>query len=173
MDVPVEKIIEAILLVAGEPLSAADIARIAGIKKSAVNQAISLLRENLETSESVYHLRELNGRFELALKSEYSRIAARLNRYVNPKNLSDASLETLALIAYYQPVTRAQIARIRGVNPDSSLSTLLEAELIKKVEVDGRTCYVTTENFLRVAGISSLDELPPLKEDMDGIGKDS
>lgn len=169
MSLPLDRLVEALLLVSDEPLSPADIARIVGVKKTAVAEALMDLGQRLSESDVVYQLRELNGKYELALKHEYSQVALRLNRFSSPRKLSDASIETLALIAYYQPISRAEIARIRGVSPDSSLSTLLEAELIKKTEAG----YVTTENFLRLTGISSLKELPPLKDGLDAIGKDS
>lgn len=110
----------------------------------------------------------VNGGYLMCTKTDYSDILARLEKPVR-RRLSPAALETLAIIAYQQPITRLEIERIRGVKADRIINNLLERGLIKEAgykAVPGKPLlYITSDDFLRVFGLSSINELPVIEED--------
>ncbi|MEW1705759.1 SMC-Scp complex subunit ScpB [Microbacterium sp. NPDC089190] len=167
--------LEAILLVLEEPQSLVSLAAAVGAPVPAVRQAVEALVADYDGETGGprrgFELREVGGGWRLYVREEYDVV---VGEYVNtqaPSRLSQAALETLAVIAYKQPVTRGQVASIRAVNVDSVVRTLLARGLITEVFTDpdtGAIHYGTTDQLLINLGINSLDELPhisPLLDD--------
>lgn len=156
--------IEAILFASSKPISARRISIITGRDIAIVRKAIDILKAEYEERKSALIIEELAGGFRFSVKPEFGEVVFEaINQRAAPR-LSKAALETLAIIAYKQPVSRIEIQKIRGVNPDSSLSTLIEAGLIEEIESESRKNYKTTRRFLEVLGINSLSELASSKE---------
>jgi len=159
--------IEALLFVASEPLSIKTLAKLTGAEESEVTVALQKVDEDFAHRGIV--LREIAGGYRFA-----SAPAAReaVEAYLLPPktNLSPAALETLAIVAYMQPVTKGEVEGIRGVSADSVIATLLDRRFLMdagKRETPGRpTLYKTTPEFLEAFGLRSLDELPAI--DVDG-----
>jgi segregation and condensation protein B len=167
--------LEAILLVVDEPQSAVSLAAAVSAPVATVRQAIEDLVADYDgvTGGPVrgFELREVGGGWRLYVREDHD---ALVNEFVNqqaPSRLSQAALETLAVIAYKQPVTRSQVASIRAVNVDSVVRTLVARGLITELFADSETGainYGTTDALLTHLGINSLDELPhisPLLDD--------
>jgi segregation and condensation protein B len=129
-----------------------------------IRDAMESITEDLKASEAVFRLKEGPNGYRLAIAPRYAEWVRLLRDEPRPQRLSPAALETLAIIAYRQPVTRAEIEAIRGVSVDSALNKILERELVYVVgraELPGRPLqYGTTDNFLEYCGIRSLEELP-------------
>jgi len=166
-----ETALEGILFAAGEPISAQRISQVLGVENEALAEAADTLKRRYETEDRGIRLSALDGSYQLCSAPELSDVIARAIEQRSPPKLSQASLEVLAVVAYYQRserVTRAYIERVRGVDSYYSIGVLLDRGLIRpggRAEVPGRpTYYETGENFLRVMGISNLDELPPLPD---------
>ena len=119
----------------------------------------------------------ISDKLQLCSSAEYASVITKILEQRKPPSLSPAALETLAVVAYYQPVTTAYISRIRGVDSSYTVTSLTEKGLIEgkgKLEAPGRpTLYGTTDLFLRTMQISSLSDLPPLPEiaSVEGIAK--
>lgn len=160
--------VEALLLVTSEPLSARTLADLLEVTPVAVKNAITALAYRLTATESGLMVVEIAGGYQLGSRPEHAAIIEKMLHEVRRVRLSVASLETLAIVAYRQPVTRNEIETIRGVNIDGVMKTLLERELIKilgKKDEPGRPLlYGTTETFLLLFGLKSLADLPPLSE---------
>lgn len=129
-----------------------------------IREAMSEIAAELEESGDVCRLIQSSSGFKLSISPDYSEWVRLLRNDPRPQRLRKAALETLAVIAYRQPVTRAEIEAIRGVNADSAIARLTEKELIcisGRADLPGRPIqYATTQTFLDFAGINSLDELP-------------
>ncbi len=157
--------LEAILMVADEPVTPAALAGALGASEAAVTAVLTRLAEEFDSQGRGFELRAINGGWRM-----YSRhaLAPAVERFLTDgaqARLTKAALETLAVIAYRQPVTRARIGAIRGVNVDGVVRTLLTRGLITEAGLDsdhGAILYGTTEFFLQRLGIGSLDELPAL-----------
>lgn len=165
--VDVERAIEAILMIADEPQSMVSIATAMSVPVKAVKQAIENLVNDYNgvhgTVERGFELREVGGGWRLYVRESYDHVVADFVLTQNPTKLSQAALETLAVIAYKQPISRGQIAQIRAVNVDSVVRTLLSRGLITEVSSDAETgaiLYGTSDLLLQQLGINSLDELP-------------
>ncbi|BDV30314.1 SMC-Scp complex subunit ScpB [Microbacterium terricola] len=166
--------LEAILLIVEEPQSLVSLAAAIGSPVPAVRQAIEGLVADYDGESGGprrgFELREVGGGWRLYAREEHDDL---ISEYVNsqaPSRLSQAALETLAVIAYKQPVTRGQVASIRAVNVDSVVRTLLARGLITEVFTDAETGainYGTTDALLVHLGINSLDELPPVSPLLD------
>ncbi|MGL5649780.1 MAG: SMC-Scp complex subunit ScpB [Clostridium sp.] len=158
--------IEAMLFVSGEPLSLRDIAVNLEITPKKTEEILGEMLLQYEIENRGIKLIQINGMYQLVTKSEYSEYIERLLNKNRRQSLSQASLESLSIIAYKQPITRADIDEIRGVKSDSAIQKLIERELISEVgrlEVIGRPIlYGTTDEFLRQFGLSGLEELPSL-----------
>lgn len=157
--------IESILFVAAEPVPEKELCAITQAPASDVRAVLAELRE--ASAEKGFVVREVGGGFRLASNPECRDDVERF--LLPPKtSMSPASLETLAIVAYLQPVTRAEIESIRGVNVDGVMYTLEERRFVKELgrkEVVGRPIlYGTTEFFLEAFGLRTLEELPPLPE---------
>lgn len=159
-------ILYALLFVSEAPLTLETLTEITGEPTERVNQALADLRAQLQASGPV-ELVAVAGGYQLATKPEYSFYLARLLN-PPPKRLSRAGLEVLAIVAYEQPVTQAQIDALRGVDSSHTVRQLLAKGLIQEVgrkDSPGRpVLYGTTEGFLRYFGLNSLDELPERPE---------
>jgi segregation and condensation protein B len=166
MSAELERTIEALLFLSAEPVGADALAEATEAELHEVLTALERLREYYDFERRGLVLRELAGGFALCTHPDAEPAARRLLARPRTPPLSPAQAETLAIIAYLQPVSRPEIARIRGVNAESAASTLLERGLI---EEGGRShfgagLYRTTDLFLRLFGLRSLDELPDVSE---------
>lgn len=167
----VKAIIEAMLFVSGEPLALRDIAINLEMTPKYVEEVLNEMMLDYEVNLRGIKLISVNGSYQLATKTDYSDYIQKLLKKNKRQSLSQASLESLAIVAYKQPITRIDIDEIRGVKSDSAIQRLIEKDLIKEVgrlNVPGRPIqFGTTEEFLRQFGLNDLKELPSL--DMFGI----
>ncbi|MCR2816835.1 SMC-Scp complex subunit ScpB [Microbacterium jiangjiandongii] len=167
--------LEAILLVVDEPQSLVSLAAAVGAPVPAVRQAIEALVADYDGEAAGprrgFELREVGGGWRFYVRAEHDALVSEFVNAQAPSRLSQAALETLAVIAYKQPVTRSQVASIRAVNVDSVVRTLVARGLITELFTDpetGAINYGTTDALLVNLGINSLDELPhisPLLDD--------
>jgi segregation and condensation protein B len=162
-------IVEGLLFAAGdEGLSLQQIAAVLEIEEEQARAIIHMLKDEYEQQKRGIQLIELAGVFQLATKKEHAPYLKKLVESPGSASLSQAALETLAIIAYRQPITRAEIEEIRGVKSDKPIQTLIAKALIKEVgraEGTGRPIlYGTTKEFLDYFGLKTLEELPPLPE---------
>ena len=166
-------IVESLLFAAGdEGLSLKQIAEVLEIDSIMAESVLKdLLAEYNENEERGITLVELAGTYQLATKKEFSPYLKKLVESPHTSALSQAALETLAIIAYKQPITRAEIEEIRGVKTERPLHTLMAKALIKeagRAEGAGRAkFYGTTKEFLDYFGLKSIEELPELPEKVD------
>jgi segregation and condensation protein B len=154
--------VEALLFLSAQPVSAADLALATEATEGQVAEAIELLREDLGEGKRGIVLREVAGGYALASDPACEGAARRL--LANPRTppLTQAQAETLAIVAYLQPVTRPEVARIRGVSSESAVTSLAERGLIEESGRSqfGAAIFKTTELFERLFGLSGLDQLP-------------
>jgi segregation and condensation protein B len=157
-----ERTLEAMLFLSPEPVDAPALADAAGEELHEVVTALERLREYYEFERRGLVLRELAGGWVLSSHPDAEPAARRLLARPRTPPLTPAQAETLAIVAYLQPVSRPEIARIRGVNAESAAATLLERGMIEESGRSqfGAVLYRTTDLFLRLFGLSSLDELP-------------
>jgi segregation and condensation protein B len=162
-------IIEALLFVSAEPVPLDRLMVALGtISKPEVRQALQSLREELDREGRGVQLVEVAGGWQIVTRLEYAPWIKRLAKAKAAPKMSRSGLESLAIIAYKQPIVRAEIEQIRGVEVSGVLRTLLERKLIRMVgrkDVPGRPImYGTTKFFLQQFGLSDLAQLPPLRE---------
>lgn len=159
-------ILESLLFIADEPVEIDHLAEILGLDKEAIAGAIEELAQ--EYSGRGIRLQRFGGKVQMVSAPEVAPYVEKFLETKPSRKLSQAALETLAIIAYLQPVTRAQIEAIRGVNSDSIIRALLSKGLIEEVghlDSPGRPAlYGTTFQFLSYFGLESLEDLPPLEE---------
>lgn len=160
--------IEALLFVHVEPVTVKQLVQWTGWEREQVLAALDLLAQNLEREERGLKLLSVAGGVQLATKDVFHPVLQQVTGPRPPAPLSRAALETLAIIAYKQPVTRLEIDRLRGVRSQGALYALQDRELIEeaaRADLPGRPIlYRTSERFLHWCGISSLDDLPPLPD---------
>jgi len=161
-------IAEALIFVADEPLTAKTIAEALGEDRELVNSVLENLAEEFNSREGGLQLREVAGGWQITTKAEFhEEIRAFLKTRPNAK-LSLAALETLAVIAYKQPVTVPEILQIRGVQSGSAIKTLLDRRLIvakgRKETVGRPMMYGTSKDFLLQFGLKDLSELPSIED---------
>ncbi|MVX65809.1 segregation/condensation protein B [Clostridium chromiireducens] len=158
--------IEALLFASGEPLSLQELVNHLEEKDKFVEILIQEMIEEYEVSSRGIKIICIKGNYQLVTKAENSDYIQKLLKKNKRQSLSQASIESLAIIAYKQPITRIDIDEIRGVKSDSAIQRLIEKELIKEVgrlEVPGRPIlYGTTDEFLRQFELSDLKQLPSL-----------
>jgi len=159
---PLARTIEALLFLAPEPVPAADLAEAAGCSQAELAEALAELSEACAPGRRGIVLRELAGGFTLASDPEAEPAARRLLARPRTPPLTPAQAETLAVVAYLQPVSRPEITRIRGVSADSATATLLDRGLIEEAGRSqfGAVLYRTTPLFLKLFGLRSVDDLP-------------
>ena len=162
----IKSIIESILFVTGEPLSLRDIAINLEMPPRYVEEVLNEMILDYEASLRGIKLISIKGEYQLVTKSENSDYIQMLLKKNKRQSLSQASLESLAIIAYKQPITRIDIDEIRGVKSESAIQKLIEKNLIKesgRLDVPGRPIlYSTTNEFLRQFELNDLKELPSL-----------
>ena len=158
---------EALLFAAGEPLGVPQLAELLGLNKPQTWDLLGLLQEEYNTEKRGLELREVAEGWQLCTKACHHEVILQLANTQELK-LSNASMETLAIIAYRQPVTRAEMEAIRGVKVDGVVNTLLEWELIAEAgrkETAGRPIlYKTTKRFREVFGLKTLKDLPAMPD---------
>lgn len=168
MEQRLEGPIEAILFALGKPVETVRLAEVLEADPVDVVSACRRLQERYEQTEAGIRLIRLEEAWQLCSYSGYGELVRKLLTRKKPDKLSPAALETLAVVAYFQPVTRVYIDQVRGVDSSHSLSLLLDRELVApcgSLDAPGRpNLYRTTEEFLRVFGLASLEDLPPLPE---------
>jgi len=154
--------IEALLFLSPQPVSTADLAEATEAKEGQVAEAIDLLREDLGEGRRGVVLREVAGGFALASAPEAEGAARRLLAKPRTPPLTQAQAETLAIVAYLQPISRPEVARIRGVSSESAVQTLAERGLIEESGRSrfGAAIFKTTELFERLFGLAGLEQLP-------------
>ncbi|NLM46579.1 MAG: SMC-Scp complex subunit ScpB [Firmicutes bacterium] len=159
-------LLEALLFVTEEPLPPAKLAELVGAETKAVRQALQELQKEYAAADRGLQVIELAGGFQLATKPEAAAVVEKLYTGEKSFTLSQAALETLAIIAYRQPVTRVEIEAVRGVKVDSVLETLQKRRFIRvagRKDAPGRpVLYGTTKEFLKYFGLKDLSELPQL-----------
>lgn len=162
------RIVEALVLSSPEPVSAARIAEaVAGFTAAGVRELVTELNAEYEAQERGFEIAEVAGGYQMRTRVDLADHVRALQPK-RPVRLSRASLESLAVVAYKQPVTRAEVEHIRGVDAGAVLRTLLERNLVRIAghrEIPGRPMlYATTKRFLEVFGLGSLEDLPTLRE---------
>lgn len=179
-DVHTRGALEAILMVVDEPVPAADLAAALDVPEDTVVAALEELRDEYANPDAPrgFELREVDGRWRVYSSRLYADAVGAFVIEGQSARLSQAALETLAVVAYRQPVTRGQVSQVRGVNVDSVMKTLSARGLVTEVgEVAGALQYGTTTEFLERLGLASLDDLPELAPylpdlaDIDGEGR--
>lgn len=171
-----KNIIEALIFSSDEPLTNSEIIKaIKGIdgedseiSSDDINSAVDLLNQEYETSGRAVKIVKIAGGYLFATREEYAKYIGYLSSEKTKRRLSQAALETLAIIAYKQPITKPELESIRGVNSDYILATLLDKKLITisgRAETIGRPLlYTTTDEFLKYFGLNSLSDLPKPRE---------
>jgi len=162
------QIVEALILAAPEPVSAAKLAGIVpGLKPGGVKALVAELGEAYAAEGRAFEIWEVAGGYQMRTRPEFSGYVRELHQE-RPARVSRAALETLAVIAYKQPVTRAEIEHVRGVDVGAVVRSLLDRKLVKVAghrDVPGRPMlYGTTRRFLELFGLERLDDLPTLRE---------
>ncbi|MEW6602295.1 MAG: SMC-Scp complex subunit ScpB [Nitrospirota bacterium] len=167
-DEEVKSVIEAILFMAGEPVTLDTIRKITEVDKYNTERLIRELISDYSVRNTGLFIVEVAEGFQMVTNPACAPWVKKLLSTSVPKKLSQSSLETMAIIAYKQPIIKAEIEAIRGVNSDGVVKTLLDKRLIKilgRKEVPGRPLmYGTTKEFLQYFGLKDLTELPTLKE---------
>ena len=163
-----QRIIEAILFAAGERV---EISRLADVLETVENEivsAVSKLMDELSFNRRGIRILRLENGYQMVSSGEMADYITRALETRKPPRLSSSQLETLTIVAYYQPATKAMVEQIRGVDSSYSVAALMNKKLIEeagRLNVPGRPIlYRTTPDFLRTFGISSLDELPPIEK---------
>lgn len=161
-------VVEALIFVADEPITSKLIADVLGEDKQAVEAAVEQLKQEYENRESGLQIREIAGGFQIATRTEFHEEVRKFLKTRPSAKLSLASLETLAVIAYKQPVTVPEILEIRGVQSASAIKTLLDKRLIvakgRKETVGRPMQYGTSKEFLLQFGLRDLTELPSIED---------
>lgn len=165
--------LEALLLLADEPMSVMTLAQATRRPVEEVEPVVRELSQEYTEQGRGFDLREVAGGWRFYTRAECSPLIERWVLDGQQARLTQASLETLAVIAYQQPVSRGRVSAVRGVNVDGVIKTLLTRGLIEEAGHDGESgsiLYRTTSYFLERLGASSLDELPPLAEHLPDLG---
>ena len=162
-------ILEALLFVTADPIPVTRfLALLGAVTKREVEQALASLRQDYEQEGRGLQLTEVAGGYRIMTKAEFAPWLKRLEKVKAPSKLSRSALESLAIIAYKQPIVRAEVEQIRGVETSGVIRTLLERKLVRIVgrkEEPGRPImYGTTKFFLEHFGLRDLSQLPPLRE---------
>lgn len=161
-------IIELLIFSSGEPINISSIKEITGFPEDEIKLLLDELIMEYEARNGGIVIKEIAGGYQMITNPQYAGWVKKIKKNINQVRLSMAALETLAIIAYKQPIIKAEIEQIRGVNSDGAIKTLLERRLIRIVgekEAPGRPfLYGTTKEFLEYFGLKDLTELPTLKD---------
>ena len=163
-----QRVIEAILFAAGERVELSRLAMALEADEKGVEKAVEALADELAFERRGIRILRLEKGYQMVSSGEMADFVTKALETRKPPKLSSSQLETLTIIAYYQPATKAMVEQIRGVDSAYSVSALLNKKLIEeagRLNVPGRPIqYKTTPDFLRTFGISSLEELPPIEK---------
>jgi segregation and condensation protein B len=167
-EVTTESVTEAILFASDESLTEARLADIVGVPARQIRQHVKSLNEKYQANSNAFRIEKIAGGFQMLTLSPYNSWLNKLIRVRDDSRLSTAALETLAIIAYKQPVIRADIEAIRGVAAGEIIRSLIYKGLVKivgRAQVLGRPMlYGTTKKFLQTFGLDSLKDLPKVEE---------
>lgn len=159
-----QAVAEGLLFAAGDPVALDKIAEILAIDRKTAGALLIKMAEDYKLSCRGIMIREINGSYQLCTKPQYNEFIKMLLEPRQKQGLSQAAFETLAIIAYNQPITKAKVENIRGVNSDSAITRLLDRNLVKeagRLDTPGKPIlYETTEEFLRVFGFKSIKDMP-------------
>lgn len=165
--------LEAVLYASGDPIGIERLSEVFAIKPEQVEKTAEALSARLAETGSGLELLRLDNSYQLATKTEFAEYIKKAFDLKRRTPLSPAAFEVLSVIAYNQPVTRAFVEQVRGVDCSGVLTTLVEKELIEergRLELPGRPLlYGTTKNFLRCFGLSDLSDLPPLPKEQNAV----
>lgn len=166
--IEMKAVLESILFTMGEPVEVDRLATVLEIDKKETKELLLEMKEEYDTGSRGISLIELEESFQMCTKPEMYEYLIKIAKTPRKYILTDTILETLSIIAYKQPITRAEIERVRGVSCDHAVSRLLEFGLIQEVgrmDAPGKPLlFGTTEEFLRSFGVKSIEELPVLTD---------
>ncbi len=157
--------LEALLLLAAEPVTEFELAQAVGVPESVVAETLTELVAFYTETGRGFELRQVGGGWRYYTREEYADLITRSVVEGQQSRLSQAALETLAVVAYTQPISRARVSAVRGVNVDGVMRTLLARGLIEEAGHDpesGAVLFTTTSYFLERMGLNTLNDLPPL-----------
>ncbi len=161
-------VLESLLFIAGEPVTAVNLAKATEMQESEVKKIMADLISEYRQRDSGIVLLEIADSYQMVTNPEHALWVKRFKNLNQASKLSQAGLETLAIIAYKQPITKLEIDQLRGVNSDGAVKGLLDKRLIKivgKKEAPGRPfLYGTTKEFLQYFGLKNLSEMPPITD---------
>lgn len=165
-------IVEGVLFASGDDgVTKKQLAYVLDVSDTTITHLLDELTYDYENTNRGFILMQSHGRYYLTTKPEHSHYFKKLLETPRSNKLTQAALETLAIIAYKQPVTRTEIEEVRGVKSDHSVQTLLARSLIeelgRKDSIGRPALFGTSKDFLTYLGLTSLDELPPLRENLD------
>lgn len=164
----IKSIIESLLFTWGDPLDLKDISSILEIEESELSLIIKELMDDFDYNRRGLRIIKINNSYQIGTRPEHYQWIKKLSLASANKNLSNAALETLSIVAYRQPIIKADIEAIRGVKCDRVLQTLIDRKMVIEVgrlERTGRPIlYGTTEEFLRSFGLENIENLPSLNE---------
>ena len=167
-ELTMESVTEAVLFASDESLTAARLADIVGTSVKQLRQHIKNLNDKYQANNNAFRIEQIAGGYQMLTLSDYNHWLKKLLRVRSDTKLSPAALETLAIIAYRQPVIRADVEAIRGVQVGEIIRNLMYKSLVKivgRAEVLGRPMlYGTTKKFLEIFGLNSLKDLPKIEE---------
>lgn len=160
-------IIEEILYIWGEAIDVKELAKIIDFaSRSQIKESLEEMKKSRDEKKSGLIIRKFDGKYQFSTRSEHEKYISKIVKK-SAKKLSNSSLETLSIIAYKQPITRAEIDKIRGLNSQSTIDSLIERNLIRengRLDKIGKPIiYITTEEFLKYFNLESLDDLPKIK----------
>jgi segregation and condensation protein B len=164
---PLRAALEAVLLVVDEPVAEVTLAQVVERPTDEVAQVLRELAADYDAADRGFELRQVSGGWRLYTRASCAPYVERFVRDGQQARLTQAALETLAVVAYRQPVSRSRVAAIRGVNVDAVMRTLVSRGLVTEVGSEhetGALLYGTTPHFLERLGLVGLEELPPLSE---------
>lgn len=160
--------VEAILFASDTPLKASRICLVGQLTPRAVREAVQALNDRYDQADCTFRIEEIAGGYQMLTRPEYHDILSRLHESRRDHRLSQAAMETLAIVAYRQPILRADVEAIRGVATGEVIRGLLDRQLLKivgRADVIGRPMlYGTTPKFLELFGLKGLDDLPKVEE---------
>lgn len=165
--------LEALLLMATEPVATATLAEALGAPEPVVGQACQVLVDFYDRTGRGFELRHVGGGWRLWTRPEHGELIGRWVLEGQQSRLSQAALETLAVIAYLQPISRSRVSAVRGVNVDGVVRTLLSRGLVEEAPAEEHSTAVlfrTTDHFLERLGLEGLEELPPLAPHLPDAG---
>jgi len=164
----IKAMIEGLLFSWSDPLSIKDLSKVIGVDEKRLGILLQEMTEEFDQQQRGIQIIKMNDHYQLSSRPEHFEMIQQLIEPKQNKGLTQAALETLAIIAYRQPVPKGEIERIRGVKCDKALATLMERDLIEekgRLEKTGRPIlYGTTLFFLKTFGLGALEELPPMTD---------